>query len=142
MDTAYESANSFFKAYYFPILIVVVVLVCGALIRTNLNLVAFTGPTRAQYKLYETMVDEPKVAFCTAHSDLQARESQCNELSENVCKDAACCVWADTSYGHSACVAGDKHGPVYLSDPHSENLYDVTKYTHKGDVYSNRKATN
>ena len=142
MDAMYKGSETFFQANSFPILIVVLALICAALVRTNMHLVAVSEPTYAKYKLYETMVDEPAAAFCGSHPDLESRERDCNELSEGVCKDAGCCVWVDTSYGHSACVAGDRHGPVYLSDPHSENLYDVTKYMHKGESYSNRKATN
>lgn len=142
MDIARIGAGVFFQNYGFLVFMVVLALVGMALVRADLHLVATPAPNYVTYRLYETMVEKPEAAFCNAHPDLQVREKDCNELSEGVCKDAGCCVWADISHGQSACVAGDRHGPVYLSDPHSENMYDVTRYVHRGETYSNRRAAN
>lgn len=139
---AYGTATSFFEKNTFSILLVFLTLLLAALVRANLHLVQGSPPSNYSYTLYETLVSDPGEAFCNSHPDLKTREKDCNDLSEPVCREAGCCVWADASTGHSACVAGDRHGPVYLSDPHSEVMYDITKYVHKAKTYSNVKASN
>ena len=142
MDGVKKGVSTFFQGQWSGIYLVVLALLAMALVRSNMHLVAAPLPRRVGYRLYESMVADPGAAFCSAHPDLKTRETECNELTEGVCKDAGCCVWAETVTGHAACVAGDKHGPVYLSDPHAEQMYDVTRYVHQGQTYSNRRATN
>jgi hypothetical protein len=126
------------KKHYFGIFIVVGLLLIAALWRANMHLVRTHPLSSARYNLYENMVDSPESAFCGSHTDLETREKECNELSEGVCSESGCCVWAHTGSGVQACVAGDHHGPVYLSDPDASLTYDVTKYVHKGEAFLNK----
>ena len=126
------------EKHYFGIFVVVSLLLIAALWRANLHLVRTAPPSSARYQLYENMVDSPESAFCGSHASLETREKECNELTEGVCSESGCCVWAHTGSGVQACVAGDHHGPVYLSDPNASLTYDVTKYVHKGETFLNK----
>ena len=126
------------EKHYFGIFVVMSLLLIAALWRANLHLVRVPHPSSARYQIYENMVDSPENAFCGSHTDLETREKECNELSEGVCSESGCCVWAHTGSGVQACVAGDHHGPVYLSDPDASLTYDVTKYVHKGETFLNK----
>tara|TARA_B110000967_G_C18893303_1_gene568886 strand:- start:2110 stop:2538 length:429 start_codon:yes stop_codon:yes gene_type:complete len=120
---------------YFGIFVVVSLLLVAALVRSNLHLVRTKPLSSAQYQLFENMIDSPERAFCGSHDNIETREKECNKLSEGVCSEAGCCVWAHTGSGVQACVAGDHHGPVYLSDPDASLTYDVTKYVHKAEEF-------
>ena len=126
------------EKHYFGIFVVVSLLLIAALWRANLHLVRVPPPSSARYQIYENMVDSPENAFCGSHTDLETRGKAWNELSEGVCSESGCCVWAHTGSGVQACVAGDHHGPVYLSDPDASLTYDVTKYVHKGEAFLNK----
>ena len=126
------------KQHYFGIFVVVSLLLIAALWRANLHLIRVPPSSSARYQIYENMVDSPESAFCGSHDNLETREKECNELSEGVCSESGCCVWAHTGSGVQACVAGDHHGPVYLSDPDASLTYDVTKYVHKGEEFLNK----
>ena len=143
MDSLIANTKMFFQEHGLGVAIVVLFFLVASLVRANLYLVrssGSTGPT--YYALYENLVDAPEKAFCANHDSLAEREKQCNELDKGVCKEAGCCAWVYTGSGVNACVAGDHHGPVYLSDPHSELSYDVTKYVHQGKTYSNERTEN
>lgn len=56
--------------------------------------------------------------FCAAHSgSSQYLNKSCAKLSKSTCMVTDCCVYAKYPEEKTGkCVAGDEHGPTYLSD--------------------------
>jgi len=76
--------------------------------------------------------------FCksTLH-DNNKREKNCNKLSQDNCNAVECCVYAkqpNRKHGSDifTCVAGDKHGPTFISKPPVDEYYYLGKLNNKG----------
>jgi len=140
MNDFIQQAYSFLSANAYTVALVVLFFAVVSSFQVLLGRLPVSSEVR--YVELENMVASPSDAFCGDHDSLAKRENECNELSEDVCGETSCCVWATTGGGRSACVAGSKHGPVYLSDPHAEHMYDVTKFVYMGDTHHMRKPEN
>ena len=143
MDKLFADAGKFLSANAFAVALVFLFFAVIASMRTLIrHSLGQRTISVVEYTELENMIASPSQAFCDEHESLDKREEACNEISEGKCGETPCCVWAHTATGVAACVAGTKHGPVFLSDPGAEHTYDVTKYVHQGTTYSNRKTQN
>lgn len=78
---------------------------------------------------HEEMKETLKNGFCSSTlSDNNARHSNCGELSQTNCNAVECCVYAKDPNGDNfSCVAGDKLGPTFISNPPIDEYYYLGK---------------
>lgn len=126
----------FIKQNYLSILTIIVVvlilLVTMAIKGINLN------SPKSESKLVQQVVIETldtlrgsnstlAASFCESYlGNSQELEGACNQLTENNCAQAKCCV-----YAKEKCVAGGKDGPTYKTDKDGK-LLTIDSYYYLG----------
>ena len=110
------------------VLLIVIIIILGVILAL---LYLMSSKTREGIDPDIKSITDPLLSFCSSYlGNSSELNTSCAQLTKRNCKKTSCCVLLN----NESCVAGDKTGPRYKSNPSGERI-EVGGYHHEGKCY-------